>query len=64
MCSGKAPKTPAPAPPPPEMQDAGVIGARDAERMRRRLASSNTILTGPLGTTTQAPLQTKSLLGQ
>lgn len=62
-CGGGAPKLPEKAPPPPEMQDAGVIEARDNERLRRRAASSNTILTGPTGVTSSAPVQTKTLLG-
>lgn len=62
-CGGEAPKLPAPAAPPPDAQDAGVVAARDAERLRRRASSSNTILTGPTGVTSAAPVQMKTLLG-
>lgn len=48
----------------PEAQDAGVIASRDNERLAKRKAASNTILTGPLGTMTQAPTVAKTLLGQ
>ena len=60
---GGAPSLPPAAPPPPEQQDAGVTASRDAERMRRRSAASNTILTGPNGITGTAPTTTKTLLG-
>lgn len=62
-CGGKAPVLPEKAPPPPEQQDAGVIEARDNERLRRRAQGSNTNLTSPAGVTTAAPVQTKTLLG-
>jgi hypothetical protein len=64
MCQASSPKAPAPPPPPPEMQDAGVIEARDSERLRRRGAASSTLLTGPQGVTSAAPTATKTLLGQ
>lgn len=63
MCSPSSPKPPPPAPPPPEMQDAGVVEARDSERLRRRGAISKTLLTGPQGVTSAAPTTMKTLLG-
>ncbi len=63
-CGGGAPSPPPAAPPPPEQQDAGVVAARDSERLRRRMAASNTILTGPQGLSTSASTMTKTLLGQ
>jgi hypothetical protein len=62
--SGGGPPAPAPAPPSPQAQDVGVVAARDQERARRRAASSNTILTSPLGVTTAAPVALKTLFGQ
>lgn len=62
-CGGGAPSLPPAAPPPPEQQDAGVIASRDAERMRRRGAASNTILTSGTGLANTAPTATKTLLG-
>jgi len=62
-CGGGAPAAPAAAAPPPEQSDAGVIGARDAERARKRSATSNTILTGAQGVATPANVAVKSLLG-
>lgn len=62
MCSSKPP-TPAAAIPPPEEQDVGVVEARDGERIRRRQAASNTVLTGPQGATAPATTATKTLLG-
>lgn len=61
---GGSPSMPAPAPPPPDAQDTGVVAARDQERARRRAAGSNTIFTGPQGTTNPAPVATKTLIGQ
>lgn len=61
---GSVPTPPPPAPPAPEAQDVGVVASRDAERARRRAAGSNTILTGPAGTKSPAPVATKTLLGQ
>lgn len=61
---GGSPALPKAAPPPPDAQDSAVVASRDAERMRRRQAGSNTILTGPSGVTGQAPVATKTLLGQ
>lgn len=62
-CGGKAPVLPEKAPPPPEQQDAGVIEARDNERLRRRAKSSETNFTSPVGVTTTAPVQIKTALG-
>ncbi|QEM67585.1 hypothetical protein FO488_05075 [Geobacter sp. FeAm09] len=63
MCGGGVPSAPV-VTPAPEEQDAGVVAARDSERLRRRMAASNTILTGAQGVTTQAPTISKTLLGQ
>ena len=62
-CGGGAPALTAAAPPPPEAADAGVIAARDAERQRKRTATSNTVLTSPLGVTSQPATIGKTLLG-
>ncbi len=62
-CGGGAPSLPPVAPPPPEQQDPGVTAMRDAERLRRRGATSNTILTGGTGLSTTAQTTTKTLLG-
>lgn len=62
-CGGGPPAAPAAPAPPPEAQDAGVVGARDAERQRQRQSASNTILTGSQGDTSKATIAVKTLLG-
>jgi hypothetical protein len=61
-----APPPPAPPPPPPPIEeDPKVKQAADEERRRQRLRKGRraTILTGPQGLQTEAPLQKKTLLG-
>lgn len=68
MCGGggSTPEVQQPAPiaPAPTAQSAQVVASRDNERARRRMASSNTILTGARGVLEDAPTQGKTLLGQ
>lgn len=68
MCfsSPKAPAAPAPLPPPPppvarsaREQPGGQPGRRTGRQRRQQ-----TILTGPLGLTGEAPIQRKTLLGE
>ncbi len=60
------PPKPIAPPPAPETADVRVKAAGEAESKRARLAKGrqSTILTGPLGTTDQATVQRKTLLGQ
>lgn len=55
---------PEPTTPKPTAQDSRVTASRDNERRRRASAASNTVLTSYGGVQTQAPTQTKTLLGQ
>lgn len=65
MCMGsKAPQIP---PPPPPVDMSGPEGYAAAEKQRKQAAlaagRSSTILSGPLGDTSAAPVAKKTLLG-
>lgn len=66
MCfaGSSIPSNPLPQPA-PQQADAAVTAASDAEKRRRRMAASNTILTSPLGVTGSQATKTqpKTLLG-
>lgn len=59
------PKKPKKPPPPPTPQDPAIEDARRRERLRlkRRRGRKATILTGPLGDPSEAPVERKTLLG-
>jgi hypothetical protein len=71
MCVGSTPAAPAPPPKLPEAPQTPEPATREgetADERRRRLAAggatTGTILTGPQGITDDAPIGTKTLLGQ
>ena len=65
MCIFSAPKPPKPPAPPPPVFDEDIQAAGLEERRRRALAGgrASTILFGPQGALTPAPVQPKTLLG-
>lgn len=62
MCIG-TPKIPSPEPRLPEAPTAPIMSAESLDRLRKRKASTNTILTGGQGVTDPAVTERKTLLG-
>jgi len=67
MCFSSSPAAPAPPPPPPapiKAADKRVAAAGKSERTRSgKGGRKSTILTGPLGLSSDAQVQRKTLLG-
>lgn len=60
------PPPPAPAPEPPSFEDEErerLAAEKQKDLMRKRKGRRSTIVTGPLGTETEAPTEKKTLLG-
>jgi hypothetical protein len=66
MCIFNPPKPPKPPAPPPPSFDEDIQAAGLEERRRRALAGGRaaTILFGPAGALTPAPVESKELLGE
>ena len=62
-CFGGSPSAPPLPTPAPTMQSSAVAGEAEADRLRKRKAASNTLLTGSQGVQTQPVTERKTLLG-